>query len=72
MFQMFRADFTLTKRHLGLILMAAGLVMIVVMIVAEWLTRSGGFGTAQKLGTLLGVTSFVVGLTLLPLGNQPA
>jgi hypothetical protein len=64
-------EFTLTKRHLGLILLAAGLLMILATVAAEWL-RPGGFGTVQKMGAAVGVMSTLVGITLLPLGNQPA
>jgi hypothetical protein len=70
---MLRTDFTLTKRHLGLILMAAGLGLVVIMLAAEWLdSQSGGFGTLQKMGVMVGALSLIAGCTLLPLGNRPA
>jgi hypothetical protein len=70
---MLRTDFTLTKRHLGLILIAAGLGLIAGMLAAEWLdSQSGGFGTLQKMGVLTGVLSLIAGFMLLPLGNRPA
>jgi hypothetical protein len=73
MFRFLSADFTVTKRLLGLLLLAIGLALIVGMVAAEYLnSRSGGFGTLQKLGTLAGAASMVIGLSLLPLGNQPA
>lgn len=66
-------DFTLSKRYLGILLVVDGLAMIVLMVAAEWLDPdSGGFGTIQKLGVGIGALSVVVGLTLLPLGDQPA
>ncbi|NDJ75608.1 MAG: hypothetical protein GYB65_05055 [Chloroflexi bacterium] len=68
---MFRAEFTLSKRQLGLLMIAAGLVTVVVTLGAEVLD-SDSFGTLQKLGILLGVMSTLVGLTLLPLGDRPA
>jgi hypothetical protein len=69
----FSPDFTLTKRHLGVILLGAGLVLFVGMFVVEAMkSQSDGIGTVQKLSILVGVTSVVVGLTLLPLGNRPA
>ncbi|MBN1200445.1 MAG: hypothetical protein JXJ20_01190 [Anaerolineae bacterium] len=68
----FSADFTFTKRTLGLLLMAGGLILALGMVAAEWVGQSGGFGTIQKMGVLLGVIAFVVGVTLLPLGDQPA
>lgn len=73
MFRIFSAEFTLTKRHLGLLLLAGGLVLIVGMVAAEWLdSQSGGFGTVQKLGLLAGIAATLIGLSLLPLGSQPA
>ncbi|HVO70514.1 MAG TPA: hypothetical protein VMT24_10740 [Aggregatilineaceae bacterium] len=70
---LFSPDFTLTKRHLGVILLGAGLALIAGMFVVEAVkSRSDGIGTVQKLGMLVGITSVVVGLTLLPLGNRPA
>jgi hypothetical protein len=71
--RVFSPDFTLTKRHLGVILLAAGLVLVAGMFVVDAVkSQSDGIGTVQKLGILVGVTSVVVGLTLLPLGNRPA
>jgi uncharacterized membrane protein YgdD (TMEM256/DUF423 family) len=69
----FSPDFTLTKRHLGVILLAAGVVLFSGMFLAEALkSQSDGIGTVQKLGLLIGAVSIIVGLTLLPLGNRPA
>lgn len=68
-----RDDFTFTKRHLGLALVAAGPVLIAVMLAAEWLdAESGGFGLVQRLGLALGVIAMMLGLLLIPLGDQPA
>ncbi|WP_119072328.1 hypothetical protein [Aggregatilinea lenta] len=68
-----RDDFTFTKRHLGLILTAIGPVLIAAMLAAEWLDAdSGGFGLAQRAGVILGAAALLVGLSLIPLGNQPA
>ncbi|HML20405.1 MAG TPA: hypothetical protein PKD09_02075 [Aggregatilinea sp.] len=69
----FRDDFTFTKRHLGVMLCAAGPVLIAAMLAAEWLDAdSGGFGLVQRLGVVLGAAALVLGLSLIPLGNQPA
>ena len=66
-------DFTLTKRHLGAILVLAGLILLAGMFVIEVVKRQpDGIGTVQKLGILAGVTGVAVGLTLLPLGDRPA
>ncbi len=64
-------DFTLTKRHLGVILMAAGVILLAAGGIAQ-VVGTGGVGTVQKLVLAGGVLSVVVGLTLLPLGDQPA
>jgi hypothetical protein len=69
----FSPDFTLTKRHLGVILLGAGLLVFGGMFVVEAMkSQSDGIGTVQKLGILVGAMSIVVGLTLLPLGSHPA
>ncbi|MBN2303734.1 MAG: hypothetical protein JXQ72_04620 [Anaerolineae bacterium] len=64
-------DFTITKRHLGLLLIAAGLLAALAMVGAQ-VIQSGGFGALQTMGAALGAVSVLVGLTLLPLGNRPA
>jgi hypothetical protein len=66
-------DFTFTKRHLGLVLMAAGVIVLVTMLAAEvFSATSTGIGTMQKLGIGAGILSLTAGLTLLPLGDRPA
>ncbi|NLX12002.1 MAG: hypothetical protein GXY36_20330 [Chloroflexi bacterium] len=71
--RIFSPDFTLTKRQLGFILSASGVLLIVIMLAAELLdAQSGGFGMVQQLGVVVGVLSLVAGLALLPLGSQPA
>lgn len=66
-------DFTITKRQLGALLIAAGLLVVAAMLAAEVLdTESGGFGLAQRAGTALGALALLLGLTLLPLGDRPA
>ena len=66
-------DFTLTKQHLGFLLLAGGIVMLLAAGLAE-IVRSapGGFGTVQQIAVLAAITSIVLGLTLLPLGDRPA
>lgn len=68
-----RDEFTLTKRHLGVLLLLAGLALLAAAVLAE-VVRSGpeGVGTVQKLSILVGLLSTVAGITLLPLGDQPA
>ncbi len=65
------SEYTLTKRHLGLILLAAGLLFVMGMVILE-LVKRDGFGTVQKLGVAGGIASLLVGLSLLPLGDRPA
>lgn len=66
-------DFTITKRQLGALLVAAGTLAIAAMLAAEALDpESGGFGLAQRAGTALGALALLLGLTLLPLGDRPA
>ncbi len=64
-------DFTLTKRHLGLILLAAGVILLAAGGIAQ-IVGTGGVGTVQKMVLSGGVLSILVGLTLLPLRDQPA
>lgn len=66
--------FTLTKRLLGLILLIAGVVGFVAILAIDVLNpgRQGGIGPAQRLALGLCVALALVGLTLIPLGSQPA
>jgi len=64
-------DFTLTKRHLGVILLAAGVILLVAAGIAQ-VAGTGGVGTVQKMVLAGGVVSVLVGLTLLPLRDQLA
>jgi hypothetical protein len=66
-------DFSLTKRHLGVALLAAGVIVLAGMGAAEVLSvTSAGIGTMEKLGIAAGVLSTMIGLTLIPLGDRPA
>jgi predicted MFS family arabinose efflux permease len=66
--------FTLTKRHVGLLLLLIGIGGFVGILSIDLLDvgREGGIGPAQQiaLGGMLFLA--VVGLTLLPLGKAPA
>jgi hypothetical protein len=66
--------FTLTKRHLGLLLLLIGVGGFVAILSIDLLDvgREGGIGPAQ--GAALGgmIVLALVGLTLLPLGKAPA
>ena len=66
-------DFTLTKRQLGLLMIAGGVALFVVTFAADLVRdQTGGFGTLQILGMLFGTASVLIGVTLLPLGDHPA
>jgi hypothetical protein len=64
----------ITKRQLGFIFIALGVVALAALFVMDWLGASGyrGIGPAQAAG-LVGIGLLIlVGLTLLPLGDRPA
>jgi hypothetical protein len=66
--------FTLTKRHLGALLVIGGVAAIAAILAIDILDvgREGGIGPAQRIA-LGGAALFVlVGVTLIPLGKQPA
>lgn len=66
-------NFILTKRHLGILLLAAGLALLIAAGMAEVLrTGPAGIGTVQKMVIGTGILSTLVGITLLPLHDQPA
>jgi hypothetical protein len=73
MIPFFRADFTVSKRLLGLLLIAAGLIVVAASLAPDLIGgQPDGFGTVQKMAVLLGGVCAGIGLTLLPLGNRPA
>lgn len=71
---MFSNYFTLTKRHLGWLLLIGGILAFIAIISIDIFNvgREGGIGPAQQVA--LGVSAVValIGLTLIPLGNTPA
>lgn len=70
---MLRADFHLTKRHLGFLAVLIGVGVLIVSIVYDLVGGSeGGFGASQKAALALSLITIFVGLTLIPLGDQPA
>jgi predicted MFS family arabinose efflux permease len=66
--------FTLSKRHLGLLLLIGGIAGFVGILAIDILDvgREGGIGPAQRIALGGCVAMAMVGLTLLPLGNQAA
>lgn len=71
---MLRNDFTLTKNHLGLLLLFVGVVGFLGILAIDLLDvgREGGIGPAQQIALGLMIALIVAGLTLIPLGNDPA
>ena len=71
---MLRNDFTLSKRHLGFLLLAVGVLGFagILSIDVFDVGREGGIGPAQQMA--LGVMALValVGISLIPLGSDPA
>ena len=63
----------ITKRQLGLGLALAGLAAILLPIVRDWLGGGyAGIGPVQRLILIAGVLVFLLGLSLIPLGDRPA
>jgi hypothetical protein len=71
---MFRRDFTVTKRQLGLILCLIGGLAFVGLLSLDVIFsgREGGIGPAQRQALIASVGLFLTGLTLLPIKNTPA
>ncbi len=71
---MFSKDFTFSKRQLGILMVVAGVIGIVVVLSFDLVGvgRDGDIGPAQRIG--LGITGCLmfVGLTFIPLGDDPA
>lgn len=64
--------FTLTKRHLGLLLLIGGILGFVAILAIDLLDvgREGGIGPAQQIALGGCVMMALVGITLIPLGDQ--
>jgi hypothetical protein len=65
-------DWTITKRHLGLALIVAGVVGATGVVVLDALRRSNDFGPAQQFALIGCLALAALGGTLLPLGDHPA
>ncbi len=63
-----------TKRQLGIGIAAAGLLLILGVLAMDWVGagNQAGIGPLQRLALLAAGASFVLGLTLIPLGDRPA
>jgi len=71
---MFKTDFTLTKRHLGILLFAVGSLGAAAILIMDRLNlgRETGIGPAQTAALVVLALLALLGLTLIPLGNAPA
>lgn len=73
--RVFKPDFTLSKRQLGLLGIAGGALAVVGVLLYDQLGFSdpqGGFGASQFLALGGAVVAVLIGITLLPLGDDPA
>ncbi|MFW5749026.1 MAG: hypothetical protein ACOCYT_05380 [Chloroflexota bacterium] len=71
---MFRRDFSFTKRQLGLLLLAVGMLALVVILSIDIIDagREGGIGPAQRIALGGAAVLAFIGLTLIPLWDDPA
>ncbi len=71
---MFSNHFTLSKRHLGFVLLIGGILAVIGILSVDIFNvgREGGIGPAQQLALGVSILVALVGLTLIPLGNTPA
>ena len=68
------ADPPLTKRQLGLLIVAGGVLLAAVTLSADLLGagRFGGLGPAQRQALAAAGLAIALGITLVPLGQRPA
>jgi hypothetical protein len=71
---MLRNDFTLTKRHIGWLLLLGGAAAFIGILSIDLLDigREGGIGPAQQMALAVSALAALLGLTLIPLGSTPA
>jgi hypothetical protein len=71
---MFSNHFTFSKRGLGWLLVCGGALGILGVLAVDLLDvgREGGIGPAQQIALGLGAVMILFGLTLVPLGKDPA
>lgn len=63
-----------TKRQLGLAIVALGVLVVLGVIAVDFIGagRWGGFGPLQRIGIGLGGVAIAVGCILIRLGDRPA
>jgi hypothetical protein len=71
---MLRNDFTFTKRQIGFLLLIGGILAFAGIIGIDVLDagREGGIGPAQQLALVVSAAAVLLGLSLIPLGDDPA
>ena len=63
----------ITKRQLGFIFIAVGLLVIVSVLAANLIgARDADFGPLQKIGVAIGIVIMLMAIPLIKLGNRPA
>ena len=63
----------ITKRQLGFIFIAVGLLVIGGVLAANLIgARDAGFGPLQKIGVAIGIVIILMAIPLIKLGNRPA
>ena len=64
----------ITKRQLGIGIASLGLILAVGIMSVDWLGAGNevGIGPAQRLALVASGALFLLGATLIPLGNRPA
>ena len=69
-----RQDRPITKKQLGIGLVAVGLVGFVAVLAIDIVDagRGGGIGPAQSLALFIMAAAAALGMTLIPLGDAPA
>ncbi|NWF69664.1 MAG: hypothetical protein HXY40_11315 [Chloroflexi bacterium] len=67
-------DFTLRKKHLGWLLLVGGVLACIAILSIDVLDvgREGGIGPAQQIALAVSALGALIGLTLIPLGDDPA
>jgi hypothetical protein len=66
------SDWIITKRFLGIVILAAGILGFVGLLVLDAVRGGGDFGPTQQLGLVACVGLALLGLSLIPLGDRPA
>lgn len=72
---MWKSDFTFTKRLLGWAAILGGVLGLAAILFYDQIGLSdpnGGFGPSQTFALIGAIAAVGVGLTLLPLGDDPA